>query len=78
MSLPPSEVAYQLAHANDDGRSGLIISSAICLPAAYIAVLLRLTSRKISRGGLQADDYLILLGLVRSEFYGYDLKVTRR
>jgi len=69
MTLPPSAIAYQTAHAADDKRSDLIASSAICLSTAYIAVALRFTSRRVARNAIGPDDYGILIGLLFTSIF---------
>ena len=64
MPLPDSDVAYQEAHAGDDRTLYIIIATVIPLAIAYIAVALRLIARRIVVAKLQADDYLVVVGLV--------------
>lgn len=63
MSLPQSAILYQEEHLDDNKKPNLIIASAICLSAAYIAVSLRFLSRRVARNPLGADDYTILVAL---------------
>lgn len=63
MSLPQSAILYQEEHIGDNKKPSLIIASAICLSAAYIAVFLRFVSRRVARNALGADDYTILVAL---------------
>lgn len=58
------EISYQLAHINQSRVPSLITSGAICLSAAYIAVVLRLISRRLVHARFEADDWCIVLGLV--------------
>jgi hypothetical protein len=64
MSLPADELAYQEAHIHDNKQSQLIVSSAICMSLALIAVPLRFWSRRIGGSKLGADDWMIIVGLV--------------
>lgn len=59
-----NDVAYQLAHREETRVPSLILSGAICLAAAYMAVVLRLISRRLVRSPLAADDWCMVLGLV--------------
>ena len=59
-----ANVEYQLAHKNQTRVPALIASGAICLSAAYASVILRFTSRRLSRTAIKADDWAIVLGLV--------------
>ena len=66
MATPsPAEIQYQLDHISDTKVPGMISSFVISLTTAYIAVCLRLISRRISKTKLQADDWCIILSLVR-------------
>ena len=62
--LSPSDVQYQKAHIDDNKSAGIIAACAICLTAAYSAVVLRFVSRRLSRTSLEADDYFIVTALV--------------
>lgn len=63
--LSQSEILYEFEHINDNRSPDLTISWTICISLAYLAVLLRLIARKVSKAGLKADDYTIILALVR-------------
>ena len=52
---------------NDNKQAELSITVGILMVLAGLAVVLRLYCRRISRMKLGADDYLILLSLVRNE-----------
>ena len=65
MSLPPQEEAYQLAHKDDNRSADVVAAVTICLVAAFVAVFLRFLSRKLSKAPLGADDWMIVVGLVR-------------
>ena len=64
MSLSPSEIQYQLAHIRDDRASAIVISHAIVLPLAVIAVAARFMSRRLCKAYIGADDYTIVMALV--------------
>ena len=65
MVLPsPAEIQYQLAHIHEDRSFDIVISHAICLPLAAIAVILRLISRRLIRAPIQADDWTVMLALL--------------
>ena len=66
MSLPSSDVQYQLAHINEDRASDIIISHAIVLPLAVIAVIARFIARHLCKAHIGLDDYMIVVALVRS------------
>lgn len=60
----PAEIQYQLAHIHEDRSLDIILSHAICLPIAVIAVVLRLVSRRLIKDSIQADDWLIIVALL--------------
>lgn len=64
MTLSPSEHQYQLKHINDDRSSGIVISHAVVLPLAYIAVVARFVSRRLCKARIEIDDYTIVAALV--------------
>ena len=64
-SLSPSDLSYQQSHIGEDRSVEIITASAICLSAAYVAVILRFVSRRLSKTILQGDDYTIVIALVR-------------
>lgn len=63
MELPQSAILDQEKHVNDNKKPSLIVASAICLSAAYLAVILRLIARRLARKSLGADDYTVLVAL---------------
>ena len=65
MGLPSPEVLqYQQKHRNDNRGPDIIVSLAIMLAMAYIAVGLRFLSRKMTRANLSYDDWVMVIGLV--------------
>ena len=64
MSLPPEELAYQQAHAGESRVQEITIATIVCLATAWFSVFLRLIARRIVRAGIQADDWMILAGVV--------------
>ena len=65
-SMPtPAEIIHQEKHISDDKIPNIIAANAICFPIACIAVLLRFVSRRMSKIKYEADDWLIIAGLVR-------------
>ena len=64
-SLPPAQAQYQLDHV-DESRANNIRSSLIaCLAIATIAVILRFVSRRMVTTSIRADDWMIVVALVR-------------
>lgn len=63
-TLSKQEIEYELAHASDNRGPSLITAYAICLSLAYLAVILRLISRRKSRNAFLADDWMVVAGLV--------------
>ena len=62
-SLTPSEMQYQLQHASDDRSANAIAAVTTCLCLAFMAVTLRIFSRRLKKTPLGADDYMILVAL---------------
>ena len=66
MATPtPTEVSYSQAHLNDDRIPTIIAVDTLLLSVASIAVILRFVSRSIVKSALRADDWMIVVGLVR-------------
>jgi hypothetical protein len=67
MSTPtPAEIAYMEAHPDDSKIANLVACGAVTLGIAYIAVILRIVARTKTAFRMGADDYMIILSLVRS------------
>ena len=64
--LSEEDVAYQMAHINDDRRASFIASTAVLTVLSTIAVALRGLVRWRTVAGLGADDYWIFLAWVSS------------
>ena len=64
--LPPAEAQYQLDHINDSRVKDLLSSQIACFAPATIAVILRFVSRRVSKIAIKADDWMIVVALVRS------------
>ena len=67
-SISPAEAECQLRHIHDSRVPEIIASMAVCLPAAYIAVVLRFMSRRVGRIPWKLDDWLLVAGLVSRLF----------
>ena len=65
-SLSPDEISYQQSHRHENRSTELIAACVVCLTAAYLAVPLRFLSRRLSKTALRADDYTIVIALVRN------------
>ncbi len=64
-SIPtPAEIQYQEKHAFDTQVPNIIATNAICFPIACTTVLLRFLSRRMSKIRYEADDWLVILGLL--------------
>lgn len=74
----PSNLQWQLEHIHDDRASAIVISHAIVIPLALIAVVLRFVSRHLCRARILADDFMIVAALVCSSPDGTDLSVCMR
>lgn len=64
--ISPAEIRYELQHIEDDRRASFIISLSICTSLAVVTTVLRFVSRRVSKASVQADDYWVLIALVRS------------
>ncbi|KAK0517030.1 hypothetical protein JMJ35_000185 [Cladonia borealis] len=68
---------YQYDHINETRVPALDIATYICLPAAFIAVIFRILSRRISEVPLKADDWWIFVGLLfTTASVGLDIVLT--
>ncbi|KAI6082199.1 hypothetical protein F4821DRAFT_219273 [Hypoxylon rubiginosum] len=64
MSLPsPEQIAYMLAHADDDVRSNIVGCVTVCAILSVIFVGTRLFARWLHRNTLLLADYLIIFAL---------------
>ena len=61
----PSEIAYEQAHIDQSRQMNMAVSNAICLGVAFVAVLLRLLSRRLAGTKNAADDWWVWTALVR-------------
>ena len=62
--LSEQDIAYQVAHIHDDRSHDIIISQALCITIALIAIILRFLSRALGRIILGADDWMIVAGFI--------------
>ena len=63
-SLPPSEIAYQEAHINDNLSTTLIAVCNVFTVLAVLSLLARLAARRLARTPLGWDDYLAIAAMV--------------
>lgn len=72
----PEELAYQEAHAHES-RAALVNTIQIMMMVVSLVVVVgRLIARKLSTQPFKADDYTIILSLVRDRT-GQDSHLTR-
>lgn len=65
-SIPtPAEIEEQEMHISDNMGPTIIAANAVCFTIACIAVVLRFQARRMAKIRYEADDWLILVGLVR-------------
>lgn len=62
----PAEILEQEMHISDDRGPNIIAANAICFTIACVAVVLRFLARRRAMVRYEADDWLILAGLVRA------------
>lgn len=77
MSLPLEELAYQQAHIGESRVQDVVIATVVCLAIAWLSVLLRMISRRIVRARLQADDWMILVGVVSDRMFLWVIPTDR-
>lgn len=66
--LSSEQILDELNHLNEDRGPDLLCAIIIMSVLAYIAVALRLFSRRIGKAPIQADDVWVIMSLV-SEYY---------
>ena len=59
------EIQYQLAHIHQDRSNDIVVSHSICIVIAVVAVVMRFSSRRLCKAPILADDYMIIVALVR-------------
>lgn len=64
MSLTPDQIEHQLVNIQDNVQPNIYAACGICLVSAYLAVALRLVSRRLKHAPLGSDDYTIFIALV--------------
>ena len=69
----PAEIEEQMLHVSDNMVPSIIAVNVVCLTIACIAIALRFQARRVARIRYEADDWLILVGLVRRTFFGPSL-----
>ena len=65
----PAEIQEQMLHVSDNMVPNIIAANTVCFTIACVAVALRFQARRILRIRYEADDWLILVGLVRRIFH---------
>ena len=61
----PAELMEQEMHASDTIVPDIIAANVVCFTIACIAVVLRFLARRMARVRYEADDWLIVVALVR-------------
>ena len=64
-ALTQQEILYEMEHIGDNKGPSLIAAYAVCISLAYVAVFLRFISRRIGKNALLADDWMVVVALVR-------------
>ena len=67
MNLPPAEIEYEEAHISDDDAATIVTAIATCFFVSFVAVTLRLISRRLKHQYLPKDDSMAITALVRSQ-----------
>ena len=74
-SIPtPAEIKEQEMHITDDMAPNIIAASAVCFAIACVAVALRFRARRLAMIKYEADDWLIVVGLVRRALLSFALR----
>ncbi|ORX97398.1 hypothetical protein BCR34DRAFT_593516 [Clohesyomyces aquaticus] len=76
MSRPPtpSELQDMLQHLDDDRRTAMIVSSAVCGILATVFVALRVAARKVLGVPFRADDWWMFVS-VNTDIVGLDYEL---
>ena len=61
----PAEIQEQEMHISDDATPSIIAATAVCYTIACVAIALRFLSRRMAKIKYEADDWLVVAGLVR-------------
>ena len=64
----PAKLLYEQQHITDDRSASLIAANVVCVSLAFVAVCMRFTSRRMAKIKYQADDWLIISGLVKTHY----------
>lgn len=79
MALPNTqEIQYQLAHIHEDRSNDIVVSHAICIVIAVVAVVLRFASRRLCKAPILADDFMTIVALVRFSLNMYNRRQGSR
>jgi hypothetical protein len=65
-NFPPEEVAYEMAHINDNRGYQQTVPIAIFGVIAFVCVAMRPIARRTNKVLLGLDDWLIIAAMVRS------------
>ena len=63
-SFSPTDLQYMQSHIGDDRSRQIYATNVVCAVAAYVAVLLRLIARSLTKAKYGFDHWLIVAGLV--------------
>lgn len=77
-SLPIEQAQYQVAHIHQRRTKDIATSYFICLPIAFIAIIMRFVSRRIGRSSYGADDWVMVVAMVRHWQHLRSTKTMRR
>ena len=65
-TITPQEIAYQEQNINDDRGATVSATVSVFSTMAFLTVLLRLIARKRTHAAWHLDDYIMIVGLVRT------------
>ena len=72
----PAEIQYQQEHIGENRIPNIIAANVACLTLAFVFVGLRFLSRWMKRIKCEADDWLVVAGLVRSNSIPLKIDLT--
>ena len=67
-SIPLNEVQYQESHLYQDETHSLGGCFIVCFMLAFLSMVARVVSRRLTSDGLKIDDCILLIGAVRAYF----------
>lgn len=67
IDITVEDIRYQISNLHEDQRPLMNAVNIMLAVMSTVAVALRVSSRRLMKARLMADDYAIIMGLVRAE-----------